>query len=142
MSAPVSKLPRIVSNDALRLFARQHCTVLYEAYVKITQGNCERHGITAFCLGCKPTVYQCLQVLQTSMQVLLQPSKDVLTQRVQQRAAEGAHFMPASLLESQLALMEVDSSAYRYGETQQASLSASCEVGRCLHTSSCLDACD
>jgi gluconokinase len=51
------------------------------------------------------------------MQVLLQPSKDVLTQRVQQRAAEGTHFMPASLLESQLALMEVDSSAYRYGET-------------------------
>ncbi|KAL0046915.1 hypothetical protein WJX82_001577 [Trebouxia sp. C0006] len=46
--------------------------------------------------------------------VLLQPSKDVLTQRVQQRAAEGTHFMPASLLESQLALMEVDSSAYRY----------------------------
>ncbi|DBA80205.1 hypothetical protein WJX79_010182 [Trebouxia sp. C0005] len=46
--------------------------------------------------------------------VLLQPSKDVLTQRVQQRTAEGTHFMPASLLESQLALMEVDSSAYRY----------------------------
>lgn len=46
--------------------------------------------------------------------VLLQPSKDLLTQRVQQRAAEGTHFMPASLLESQLALMEVDSSAYRY----------------------------
>ncbi|KAA6417626.1 MAG: gluconate kinase [Trebouxia sp. A1-2] len=42
------------------------------------------------------------------------PSKDVLTQRVQQRTAEGTHFMPASLLESQLALMEVDSSAYRY----------------------------
>ncbi|KAL0029111.1 hypothetical protein WJX77_007502 [Trebouxia sp. C0004] len=46
--------------------------------------------------------------------VLLQPSKDILTQRVQQRAAEGMHFMPASLLESQLALMEVASSAYRY----------------------------
>lgn len=46
--------------------------------------------------------------------VLLQPSKDVLTQRVQQRAVEGTHFMPASLLESQLALMEVDFSAYRY----------------------------
>ena len=76
------------------------------------------------------------------MQVLLQPSKDVLTQRVQQRAAEGTHFMPASLLESQLALMEVDSSAYRYGETQQASLSASCNVGLCPNTSSCLDACD
>ena len=59
------------------------------------------------------------------MQVLLQPSKDLLTQRVQQRAAEGTHFMPASLLESQLALMEVDSSAYRYGETHSKHL--------CLH---------
>ena len=51
-------------------------------------------------------------------QVLLQPSKDVLTKRVQARAAEGTHFMPASLLESQLALMEVDPSAYRYGMIQ------------------------
>ena len=58
------------------------------------------------------------------LQVLLQPSKDVLTQRVQQRAVQGTHFMPASLLESQLALMEVDSSAYRYGERPQAQLFA------------------
>lgn len=46
--------------------------------------------------------------------VLLQPSRDVLAKRVQARAAEGTHFMPASLLESQLALMEVDPAAYRY----------------------------
>lgn len=46
--------------------------------------------------------------------VLLQPSRDVLAKRVKDRAAEGTHFMPASLLDSQLALMEVDSSAYRY----------------------------
>ena len=39
----------------------------------------------------------------------------MLAKRVQARAAEGTHFMPASLLESQLALMEVDPSAYRYG---------------------------
>lgn len=46
--------------------------------------------------------------------VLLQPSKEVLANRVQEREALGTHFMPASLLDSQLALMEVDPSAYRY----------------------------
>lgn len=49
------------------------------------------------------------------LQVLLQPSKEVLAKRVQEREALGTHFMPASLLDSQLALMEVDPSAYRYG---------------------------
>lgn len=50
------------------------------------------------------------------LQVLLQPSREVLAKRVAERAAQGTHFMPASLLDSQLALMEVDPSAYRYGE--------------------------
>lgn len=49
------------------------------------------------------------------MQVLLQPNKDVLAKRVQERAALGSHFMPASLLESQLALVEMDPTAYTYG---------------------------
>lgn len=40
-------------------------------------------------------------------QVLLNPPKSVLLARLQARAAEGQHFMPASLLESQLAQMEV-----------------------------------
>lgn len=49
------------------------------------------------------------------MQVLLQPNKEVLATRVQERAALGSHFMPASLLESQLALVEMDPTAYTYG---------------------------
>lgn len=49
------------------------------------------------------------------MQVLLQPNKEVLAKRVQERAALGLHFMPASLLESQLALVELDPAAYKYG---------------------------
>lgn len=54
-----------------------------------------------------------------AMQVLLQPSREVLAKRVAARAAEGTHFMPASLLDSQLALMELDPAAYRYGERLQ-----------------------
>ena len=49
------------------------------------------------------------------MQVLLQPNREVLAKRVQERAALGSHFMPASLLESQLALVEMDPTAYTYG---------------------------
>lgn len=52
------------------------------------------------------------------VQVLLQPNKEVLTKRVQERAALGSHFMPASLLESQLALVEMDPTAYTYGNTR------------------------
>ena len=55
--------------------------------------------------------------MQHVMQVLLQPNKEVLTNRVQERAAIGSHFMPASLLESQLALVEMDPTAYTYGNT-------------------------
>lgn len=58
------------------------------------------------------------------MQVLLQPSREVLAKRVAARTAEGTHFMPASLLDSQLALMEVDPEAYRYGEALICSLAA------------------
>ena len=50
------------------------------------------------------------------LQILLQPSQHELEQRLQQRAAAHTHFMPASLLQSQLALLEVDSSCLRYGE--------------------------
>ena len=50
------------------------------------------------------------------LQILLQPSQQELEQRLQQRAAAHTHFMPASLLQSQLALLEVDSSCMRYGE--------------------------
>ena len=50
------------------------------------------------------------------MQVLLQPNREALAKRVQERAASGSHFMPASLLESQLALVEMDPTAYTYGK--------------------------
>ena len=53
--------------------------------------------------------------MQHAMQVLLQPNREVLAKRVQDRAALGSHFMPASLLESQLALVETDPTAYTYG---------------------------
>lgn len=45
------------------------------------------------------------------MQILLEPSKEELLKRVAARAAEGGHFMPASLLDSQLAALEPDASA-------------------------------
>ena len=64
------------------------------------------------------------------LQVLLQPSREMLAQRLEVRAAAGTHFMPASLLDSQLALMEVDPAAYRYG------MPASCTINsqqvRCM----------
>ena len=44
--------------------------------------------------------------VQCVSQVLLQPSRAELLQRLQQRAETGGHFMPASLLESQLATLE------------------------------------
>ena len=53
--------------------------------------------------------------LQPAVQVLLQPNKEILATRVQERSALGLHFMPASLLESQLALLELDPTAYTYG---------------------------
>ena len=53
--------------------------------------------------------------MQHGMQVLLQPTKEILARRVTERAALGSHFMPASLLESQLALVETDPTAYTYG---------------------------
>ena len=62
--------------------------------------------------------------MNSLVQVLLQPSREVLAKRVAARTAEGTHFMPASLLESQLALMEVDPEAYRYGEALISSLAA------------------
>ena len=69
------------------------------------------------------------------MQVLLQPSREVLAKRVAARTAEGTHFMPASLLESQLALMEVDPEAYRYGEALVYAPAASFREprGHCTH---------
>lgn len=44
------------------------------------------------------------------LQVLLNPSKAELLQRVQQRAALGKHFMPPSLLEDQLKQLSYDAS--------------------------------
>lgn len=55
--------------------------------------------------------------MQHAIQVLLQPTKETLTKRVQERAVLGSHFMPASLLESQLALVEIDPTAYTYGKS-------------------------
>lgn len=41
------------------------------------------------------------------LQVLVNPPRDVLLARLQARAAAGTHFMPASLLDSQLAQLDV-----------------------------------
>lgn len=59
--------------------------------------------------------YQAQSNVQPAVQVLLQPNKETLVKRVQERSALGLHFMPASLLESQLALLEFDPAAYTYG---------------------------
>ncbi|KAM3196386.1 hypothetical protein ACQJBY_072200 [Aegilops geniculata] len=40
--------------------------------------------------------------------VCLEASAEVIAERVARRAAEGAHFMPASLVQSQLDLLEID----------------------------------
>ncbi|KAI4358036.1 hypothetical protein L6164_001946 [Bauhinia variegata] len=42
--------------------------------------------------------------------VLLDAPAEVLTTRLKERAAEGSHFMPASLLQSQLDLLQIDDS--------------------------------
>jgi gluconate kinase len=41
--------------------------------------------------------------------VLLDPPRQLLEQRLQQRATAGAHFMPAALLDSQLAGLQYES---------------------------------
>uniref|UniRef100_A0ACD5XX18 Uncharacterized protein n=1 Tax=Avena sativa TaxID=4498 RepID=A0ACD5XX18_AVESA len=40
--------------------------------------------------------------------VCLEASAEVIAERVQRRAKEGGHFMPASLVQSQLDLLEID----------------------------------
>ena len=52
-------------------------------------------------------------------QVLLQPSREELQKRVQKRSQQGGHFMPPSLLDSQLAALEVDPSSQVFGELQR-----------------------
>ena len=58
----------------------------------------------------KPSMLLCLKQLvfsgQCIWQVLLQPSRAELLKRLQERIKIGGHFMPASLLESQLATLE------------------------------------
>jgi gluconate kinase len=45
---------------------------------------------------------------QNSPQVLLDPPRELLEERLQQRATAGAHFMPAALLDSQLAALQYE----------------------------------
>ena len=49
-------------------------------------------------------------------QIALQPSREELRRRLQVRTTGGAHFMPASLLDSQLADQESDPDAMFFGE--------------------------
>ncbi len=44
--------------------------------------------------------------VEVLLQVLLQPSREELLRRLQARTKVGGHFMPASLLDSQLATLE------------------------------------
>lgn len=74
--------------------------------------------LVADCLGAASTgIFHCSaqSKVRPALQVLLQPNKETLAKRVQERSALGLHFMPASLLESQLALLEFDPTAYTYG---------------------------
>ena len=68
----------------------------------------ERRLVLALTL--KPSMLLYLKQLvfsgQCIWQVLLQPSRAELLKRLQERAKIGRHFMPASLLESQLATLE------------------------------------
>ena len=61
-------------------------------------------------LSMKSSMLLCLKKLvlieQCMCQVLLQPSRSELLRRLQERIKIGGHFMPASLLESQLATLE------------------------------------
>ena len=60
------------------------------------------------CCAVRPAVLVCVQVL-------LKPSLEDLQQRVAARAARGGHFMPISLLRSQLEALEPDASALEFG---------------------------
>ena len=65
-----------------------------------------------------PAACPCLAAkssIRSRMQVLLRPSLDDLQARVAARAAKGGHFMPASLLQSQLDALEPDQKAMEFG---------------------------
>ncbi|KAE8654997.1 P-loop containing nucleoside triphosphate hydrolases superfamily protein isoform 2 [Hibiscus syriacus] len=49
-----------------------------------------------------------LEMLRDGQFVLLDAEADVLAARLEKRAAEGKHFMPAALLQSQLELLNID----------------------------------
>lgn len=53
-------------------------------------------------------------MLRVCMQVLLNPPRAVLQARLEARAAAGGHFMPASLLDSQLQQLEVQDASELY----------------------------
>ena len=105
------------SQHGCHLVTISYCAHMYAGMAKIAHGTCVY----------LPSLLSC----GFRLQVLLQPSRDVLAKRVKDRAAEGTHFMPASLLDSQLALMEVDSSAYRYGARNASSPSLACTTSVC-----------
>ena len=50
------------------------------------------------------------------LQIALQPSREELEKRLKIRSAGGAHYMPASLLDSQLADQESDPDAMYFGK--------------------------
>lgn len=50
------------------------------------------------------------------LQILLQPSREELEHRLADRSLKGGHFMPKSLLDSQLAALEIDPESEVYGE--------------------------
>ena len=50
------------------------------------------------------------------LQILLQPSREELQRRLAERSLQGGHFMPSSLLDSQLSALEIDHDSQVYGE--------------------------
>lgn len=50
------------------------------------------------------------------LQILLQPSREELERRLTERSLKGGHFMPSSLLESQLSALEVDPDSEVFGK--------------------------
>ncbi|KAK6936563.1 Shikimate kinase/gluconokinase [Dillenia turbinata] len=72
------------------------CSALLRRYREILRSADPNHALGSCC--------------GTVMFVLLDVKAEVLASRLEKRAAEGKHFMPASLLQSQLDLLQIDES--------------------------------
>lgn len=104
---PLSDEDRIPWLESLRDASRENLT--------------KRRGVVLSCSALKKSYREILRSADPNYEgkgshgsrvsfILLDVSAEVLSSRLNERAAEGSHFMPASLLQSQLDLLEIDES--------------------------------